>query len=98
MFTQFHKAQAKYFVSAMLVLLVSVFIAQAAQNRWANSRGGGKWEIGANWSLDIPPNINHDAVIASALSETVNIDATTAALPNNMDSRATTISTAYINP
>ncbi len=81
--TKPHHLALRLFCRVFLILLASGF-AQAAENRWANSRGGGKWENGANWSLDIPPNINHDVVIAAALSETVTIDATSAALPNNM--------------
>jgi hypothetical protein len=64
--------------------LLAAGLAHAQENRWSNGRGGGKWENGANWSLDIPPNMNHDVVIAAALSETVTIDATTAAQPANM--------------
>ncbi len=70
----------------LLTLLAAVF-AQAAENRWSNSRGGGKWENGANWSLGVAPNINHDVLIAlgiSAPAVTVTIDGTTAALLNNM--------------
>lgn len=70
----------------LFLTLLAAGFAQAQQNRWVNGRGGGsgKWEIGANWSLDIPPKSNHDVVIAAALSETVTIDASTAAQPGNM--------------
>ncbi len=69
----------------VFVLLFSAAVAiRAQENRWSNSRGGGKWENGANWSLATPPNINHQVVIASAVSTTVTIDASSAALANNM--------------
>jgi hypothetical protein len=74
------------FIILCLWTFLDTGFAQAAENRWANARGdgSGKWETGANWSLGIPPNINHDVVIAAARSGTVSIDATTAGLPNNM--------------
>jgi hypothetical protein len=47
-------------------------------NSWTNTVSG-KWETGANWSLNIPPFITHSLVlITNAGTKTVNNDATTA--------------------
>jgi hypothetical protein len=48
-------------------------------NSWTNNVSG-KWETGANWSLNIPPFITHSLVlITNAGTKTINNDATTAA-------------------
>jgi hypothetical protein len=47
-------------------------------NSWTSSTSG-KWETGANWSLNVPPFIGHSLVlITNAGTKTVNNDATTA--------------------
>src|SRR6185503_17895663 len=47
-------------------------------NSWTNSASG-KWEVGANWSLNVAPFISHPLVlITNAATKTVNNDATTA--------------------
>lgn len=48
-------------------------------NSWTNS-GSGKWETGANWSLNVAPYLGHTLVlITNAGSKIINNDATTAA-------------------
>jgi hypothetical protein len=48
-------------------------------NSWTNNESG-KWEEGANWSLNVPPFVGHSLVaITNAGTKTVRNDATTAA-------------------
>jgi hypothetical protein len=47
-------------------------------NRWTNSISG-KWEVGPNWSLGVPPYSGHSLVlITNAGTKTINNDVTTA--------------------
>jgi hypothetical protein len=47
-------------------------------NSWTNN-GSGKWESGANWSLNVPPFLSHTVIsITNAGTKTVNNDAATA--------------------
>ncbi|HEY9509638.1 MAG TPA: hypothetical protein VIV82_07235, partial [Verrucomicrobiae bacterium] len=74
-----------------LLWLLTVLIADntvAQENRWISSAAG-KWEDGAKWSEGIPPNINHNVVIANGAFRPVAlgnvlVDATSATLPGNM--------------
>jgi len=60
-----------------------------AQNNAYSGLVSGKWENGANWSLGIPPNLNHsvrisNGVLSPPLTKTVTIDAATAGVPSSM--------------
>jgi hypothetical protein len=55
-----------------------MIVAAGRTNSWTNSVGG-KWEVGPNWSLNVPPYSGHAFVmITNAASKTVTNDATTA--------------------
>jgi hypothetical protein len=63
-----------------LVAVLSLSLAAATEaqvNSWTNISGG-KWEIGSNWSLGVPPTNTQSAVlITNASTKTVTIDGTT---------------------
>jgi hypothetical protein len=73
-------------------LLLFGFRAEGQANRWINQISG-KWEVGPNWSLDLPPssqqfifvtNSGSDLIISNTfLAKRITIDAITAAQNSN---------------
>src|SRR5262245_9510422 len=74
-------------------LVLFGFRAEGQTNRWIN-QASGKWEVGPNWSLSLPPassqfifvtNAGSDLVISNGVAaKRVIIDAITAQKPNTM--------------
>ena len=44
-------------------VLATAITVQAAPNSWTNTAATGRWEVGANWSLGVPPTNSQSGIV-----------------------------------